>query len=288
MAQNTLAICSGPIEFTDPDTGEMTVVPVGALTYDTTGTLVIASPYTAPPALGDWLHYLAQAGQVRPAAAAPPPPAMTVSAASPGAQGNNVQISISITTKNADPTLAVFKVTVTETDTYANLTLATIKNILGSTSKPGARPGLVHLLDADTPTTPAVMTTATALAGGTGAKAALLPIPGDPSGTAFTLEAKAKGADGGLVKVAIPTVDKTDPAKPVFTLTATWTKPITGVTIATIAAQMADLGYVVSVSPPSAGVYSLPSDNGGAVYQLSGGVDGSSPSTASAVIPSGV
>ena len=257
---NTPAVASGPIEYTDPDSGKMTVVPLSALAFDSKGVFVPAPPYNTPTRLKEWLTYLVTSGQIVPDTGAPPRHiAMILRATTPGSSGNHITVQTDGLKSDPDPTKVAFDVTVAEEDKYTGLTPATIKQVLGTTTTPGTQPGLVRLRD--TPTLPKAAS-AKALQGGDATTRAFLPIEADAGGVpAFILEAKAPGAKGNTITVAISNVDTTtDSLHPTFDLTASW-KPakVSGLTLQTLGATMAkEFAYIITALVPNGGAFSVP------------------------------
>src|SRR5437763_786602 len=116
------AVGEGPITFTDPAAGTLTSIPLSSVYFD--GDVVKTNPpTTAGSDLDKWLQYLASEGRLAPSKTAPPLPvaAMVFTAAAPGSQGNNITVTVA---PNTDPTKV--DITVSETDTYTDLTVATI------------------------------------------------------------------------------------------------------------------------------------------------------------------
>jgi len=179
-------------------------------------------------------------------------PAMVITAADQGFDGNNIAVTIAKIVAGANPSQTTFDVTVTETDRYFGLTLATIKETLA------AQPGLVPVAEVHTQLGPPNPGTATLSLGTSSAKARLLleDVKGEP---VIELVAKKAGTDGNLTSVTIANVDA---SAGTFDLIATWTKTLSAVTLATIASQFADptvgLSYEVTVAPSSGGLYSVP------------------------------
>src|SRR5262249_14112433 len=127
---------------------EITVPPPGRSALPSTGTYMLSGGSDGSPP--------SAAMTVVPVGAAVAA-AMVISATTAGTQGNNIQVASKITAPNSDPTQTQFSVTVTETDTYPNLTPASIAAILGTANSSGtvttsgSQPGLVTLLNTDTP-----------------------------------------------------------------------------------------------------------------------------------------
>jgi hypothetical protein len=276
------ALGSGPIGFTDPANGNQVLIPLSALAFDAGGNLLPATSYSQ--AIQSWLQYLAARGEITPAPAAPPQTALVIKAADAGVAGNNIRFEVTDLQPDPqmpnDPTRDTFSVKVTETETYPGLTPATIKAVLGTEKAAGTQPGLVHVLEADTPAFPKPIGP-TALQNGDATTKAKLAVGGDPGGTAFNLEARKVGTDGNAVKVAVA-VSKADPNNPTFTLTGTWTKTATAVTAATFQTAMQAMSYDVVVAPPDGGQFLVPA--AGSVA-LSGGAETAAATQAQAAVP---
>lgn len=266
------AVGSGPFEFTDAD-GHQRSIPLSAFSFDATGTLVVADAWkqevlNSPPASA-LLAYAQAEGFIKPAVAPSPTAAVIVKAADLGTGGNNITITVQNIqpASHADPTKTTFDIIVSETDTYAGLTVATIKGLLGTDKTPGTAPGLV-VIDSSVPIA------------STGVPAALPPtklnsttsrLEIDDSSSLpqplFALEAKKPGADDNLTTVEISNIVNEG-----FDLTVAWTKTVTGVTIGTLQKSVTDnLSYEVMVKAPAGGVFSVPAAG---ATQLSGGASG--------------
>jgi len=210
--------------------------------------------------LAGWLRYLVEQGLLQQAPTAAKKPAMLIKATNAGAQGNNIQVVIAGITLDAsgDPTKTKFDLTATETDTYTGLTTATIAQSIGTDQAPVGS-GLVHVVQASVHVdrTPA-----------NGAKDLPPPADFDDSGAnlVFPLDVRAgMGATDPKVHVTIANADE---AAKTFDLTATWSRRVTGVTTATAASALAALGYLVTVSAPPSGAFSVPTAG---TFSLSGG-----------------
>jgi len=230
-----------------------------------------------------WLQYLSKVGELTPGLAAAPTPAMVITAADPGQSGNNIQVTFSNVTPDpsnpGDPTKTKFDAIVVETDPYPGLSFDStsrnfIKTVLGTETVTGSQPGLIHILDADNPIQP--MPGIYSLAGGSATAQATATVNGNPTGMAFNLHAKKIGADGNKTTVTISAVD---PVGKTFSLVAVWSsQPITGMTLATVQAQLTQSGYEISVTAPAAG-FAIPAAG---VVGLAGGANPSPASAASA------
>lgn len=285
----TSVFANGPFEFTDAN-GNQVSIPLAALQFDSSGTLVVAK--TGPNAWAPWAGYnsdeqtlilsllaqLAAQQLIIPAPAASPIAAMVFKAADPGSAGNNITVSIKVT-PSADPTLATFDITVTESDTYTGLSAATIEATLGTDVKPAPAPGLAVVVSGGTTTTRLPQAATVNLGGGGPAAASNYTFNDATSKPVFTLRAKKNGADGDLTKVTIANVQTKT-----FDLTVMWTKKSAGVTLGTLAASAANLAYEVTIQAPASGVYSVPADSSSSPVPMTGGADGASAAAASATI----
>jgi hypothetical protein len=285
----TSVFANGPFEFTDAN-GNQVSIPLTGLQFDSSGNLVVAT--TGPNAWAPWTGYsgdekalvlglLAQiAAQqlIIPAPAPSPKAAIVFKAADPGSAGNNVTVSIKVT-PSADPALAAFDITVSETETYNGLSAATIEATLGTDVKPAAAPGLVVVVSGGTNATRLPQAGTVNLGGGAPGTPSNYTLNDATSKPVFTLRAKKPGADGDLTKVTIANVQTKT-----FDLSMTWTKKATGVTLGTLASKAADLAYEVIIQTPPSGIYSVPADSSSSPVPLSGGADGTSATAATATI----
>ncbi len=295
MANTPTVLGNGPLEYTDPNSGKQISIPLSALFFDPTkgNQLSIDSTKWPDPSgtsvnvpgfVTTMLSQAVQQGLILPVPAAAPKPALVVTAQDAGSAGNNIKVVCAVTTSKVDPTQSKFSVTVTETDTYQGLSLNSansnyIEKVLGSDTVPLSNPGLVHVVHSSLATT------------GIPASATAFKVTNPPTPKAradvkdatakvlFTLEAKKDGKDGEQTSVLSVAQNATDPTA--FDLSVQWTKAATGLTLSNVQANVASaLGYESAVSPPSSGIYSLPSGT----VQLSGGTDGSPGTAASAIV----
>lgn len=273
---------NGPVTFTDSN-GKQISIPLSALKFDENDTLIVDeskwSPYASYPAdakalINTLLTHLTTNQFVVPAPEEALKPAMTVKAVNPLGVGNQIKVDITLETKDADPTKTVFTITVTETDTYTDLTTDTIASVLGTEEKVGTQPGLVVVGDSPSPYELPQEGEYELSNGGTDAVASTdIPKSGDETGDeiAFTLKAKHPGEDGDLIQVAITAGSNTNQ----FNLTCTWTKSLTDMTLISLPANLSALGYVVMLGYPSEGAFSVPKAGS---YFLKGSLSETSPS----------
>ena len=271
----------GPIAFNFG--GKQYEIPLSQLFFDDTGAIKadLWAPYTTGTtdfqnAVGAWLRYLAKTDVLTKAAKSAAPPAMLITAASAGAAGNSITITIA-NVKETSPGSGsfVFDATVAETDQHKGLTKDNIRDRLGTPTSTGSEPGLVFVWT--TPATLDVPKAGTYAASGANAEFTIDKNSG--TGTAFKLRAKAgTNADQLLTSVVI-----TDPdSNGVFDLTATWSKSATGINAAGFAAAGAfDYDITVADAP---GQTALGTPAAG-TYKLSGGAEKSDAVPAKAILP---
>jgi hypothetical protein len=266
VTNGTIVIGNGPIDFMDSG-GEQVSVPLSALKIES-GQVDLESSWADkaglsgddPSILKGLLAELQRQGYLRSAPAPTQKPAMIVKAASPGPEGNNIEITVSEVTQNTDapldPLKTTFSVTAKETDEYPDLMLASIATVLGIDEDPKGT-GLVHVVTGSVAAdgVPAEKIGTKALKLGPGAQ---VEVKDKDDKTLFTLKPRASlGSSDPKVKVTITEVDT---AKKTFKLTATWKKKVTGVKVdpATLESKFQELEYLVTVSPPASGAYSVP------------------------------
>lgn len=241
----TVAIGDGPVVFFKG--GVQVEVPLSEIYFENS---VIGTTRTdLLPELQTWLAYLASRGRLN-AGLEPSSTAFVVSAVQRGVAGNDIELRVA--PKSAAGVVPVtVDVTVTETDQYQGLTIATLLNALGDQGVGGTRLGLVTVRS-----NPPASSAAAVVAN---ASVPLVPgaAAGDPptwtiAGTgagAVKLQPRTPGAefDAGTKTLAI-----SDPvaATGTFTLTATWTRIVRDVDANNIGAKLAELGYLVVVAPP--------------------------------------
>ena len=282
---STQVIGSGPIGFTNSD-GNQVFIPLSALYFDAGGQIKADkwSSYTAKnkSTVDVLLKELVEGGFLLPVAESPMKPAMLIKAAISGAIGNHIQVVFSkIVVDSITPANSTFDSTITVKDTYVGMSFDStsssfIKKVLGTETIAGIISSLVHVKDADTPSLP--KQGSYVLTGGGAAVKASKAIDGDPSGTAFTLEAWKNGADGQYITATISQVDAT--AK-TFTLVIEWKQPvITGIKAADLPTKLVGDGLVLKVSQSGGANFAIPVL--GSII-LSGGADTKAATKASAI-----
>jgi hypothetical protein len=285
---NTPVTGNGPFEFTCSE-GKQISIPLTAFSFDSNNKLVVDPAWSSLTSTAPGSLFLAAAvklGDIAPAALASPFPAMIFRATDPGSGGNNISVTIALSKAvtsppTDDPTLAPFDITVTESDFYPSLTAASIESALGSRTLAGASvvagssPGLVKVLAGSVDTAGEPLSASGNLTG----TPAVLDVDGNGSpALVFTLIEKNDAATSVPTHVSI-TPKFTSPPQPggaTFSLRASWTKTVPGITLPDLAATVAaDFGYLVTVSKPGSGAFSLPASG---VSQLSGGGTGTAAS----------
>jgi hypothetical protein len=252
---NVTVVGTGPVTLTTKD-GLQISVPLSALYFDSTNKIradhwLLYAKYGSD--VDPWISYLAKNGELTPGRAPAPTPAILVTAADAGQAGNNIQITFS------NVTTTTFDALVVETDSYTTLSFDStspnfIKKVLGTETIAGSQQGLVHLLDADTPSRPKAQTSN--LTGGNAATQASAQAAADPTGNAFTLVAKKNGADGNKTSVTISNVDA---GAKTFTLVAVWSsQPITAIKLTDLPDKLTGgtggaSGYEIGASAPAGG-----------------------------------
>jgi hypothetical protein len=264
----TGAIGNGPFEFTDAN-GKHWSIPLYAFQFAGNSISVDSawSSLANSPSAQAFLQYAATNGIIVPAPAPSLFPAMVIQAADPGAAGNNITVAVKIShvissPPTNDPTLTQFSLTVTETDTYPALTVATVQSVLDGQG------GLVRVAQgsvytADSPNKQS----------GSFASSADYPVLGGGSpSVVFILVPKKNGSDATTTISITPNVSNSS-GQETFQLVATWTKTVSGITLGTLESLVAaNLSYLITVSKPGGGAYSVPADN--TTTQLSGGGPG--------------
>jgi hypothetical protein len=269
---NTPATGNGPFEFTNSQ-GEQISIPLSAITFDSTGQPIVDpdwSSYTTSDPGKTLLKYAVKEALIKPRPTPSPFPAMVIRAADPGAGGNHITVTVNVqpapsSPPIADPMFVPFDLLITQTDVFANQTAATIATALAgggglvqivgpvnSSGVPGAQNGPL------TGSPPQLQVMGT----------------GSPGGTVFVLGAKRTDPSASLTNVKVEPNVTSPPGSgsETFTLTVTWTKTATGITLATLDSDVqSGLGYEITVAKPGSGAYSVPAAGS---TTLSGGAGG--------------
>jgi hypothetical protein len=251
----------GPFEFTDSN-GKHVSIPLTALTIANnqlqSSDPVWSNYLTSAPAQA-LAKYMVAEGLISPTPAPSPFPAMIIRAANAGTAGNNITVLVTVSTPPPsppipDPTQLSFSIQVSETDTYANQTPATIASTLAAAG------GLVQVVETDQ--TSGIPDSSYTNASFSGSPAQLsIDASGSPGGTLFVLGTRGGGADALNTYVTITTPNQASPPSSgsgTFTLKATWQKTVNNITLDTLASVLSELSYVVTISKPSSGAYSVP------------------------------
>ncbi len=283
-------IGNGPVSFTDKN-GKHQSIPLSLLYFENSKIPVdkLSLDDDDKNTLKALLENLIAEGFLKPAPTPPPKAAIALKAARLGAKGNTIQVTFSNIVVDpdypTDPTKTTFDAEITAKATYSGLSFdpkspSFIGKVLGVGEKAGTSPGLVQVKEpAPTKVTqPQTITTPKPLTGGGASVQSSLSIDGDPSGTAFTLEAWKKGADGDNIKITIPNVDS---GAKTFTLVVEWAQPkITPIKLADLPSKLAGNEFVIQVSKPEGGDFGIPAPG---TIVLNGGSDAKDPSPAEAV-----
>lgn len=240
--------------------GKQLSIPLNFLAFDNGAVVASAWPgYAANKAVLDpWLAILAARKLLRAGAAPQAVPAILLTARDPGSTGNSIKVTIAnVVPKAGSPEKTKADVTVSVTQTYAGLTLATAASLLGVGAGAGSRQGLAFLAAA-----PAAMPDA-AEADFSGSPAQWDVAKAGGGGSAFILKPRHDEPDATKLHGKISAVDA---GAGTFTLTLSWSKTQAGV-------QLKDLqntfAFVLKAAAPPSG-FALPAV--GAVT-LSGGSD---------------
>lgn len=275
----TAAIGDGPVVFFSG--GVQVEVPLSAIYFESN--VVRTSRTDLPATFQAWISYLASRGRLI-AGGAPLAKALKVTAAKVGSAGNDIQLKVDAKSA-AGVTPVLVDVTVTETDRYEGLTLATLSSQLGLVGVGGTRLGLVTVAvnPAASATLPVAANPNVPLVSGA---AATDPPTWTIAGTgaqAVTVQPRTPGAafDAGTTKtLAITDVVAATGA---FTLTATWSRVVPDVALTNVTAKVADLGYLVAVAPPDGETTITRLPRPGTV-KLTGGSESVAATKASAIV----
>jgi hypothetical protein len=246
----------GPFEFTDSN-GKHVSIPLTALTVSNnqiqSSNMQWNGYLTSAPAQKLWTYMLAE-NLLSPMPSPAPFPAMVIRAASEGTAGNNITVTVTVSTPPSspsieDPTKLPFTIQVTETDTYTNQTAATIANTLKAAN------ALVQVIDSvqssgiPEPFSGSFM--------GSPDQISITEI-GSPGGTLFILGPRTPGPNPLNISVTIDVGSPPSADPEAFTLTASWIGPTLTATLETLASVASALNSEITISKPSSGAYSLP------------------------------
>ena len=268
------ALANGPVEFTDSN-GVQISLPLTAIFFDGNAVNAEGDLYNTNKTIAEpWLAYQAGIGLLLPDAQPPVKTAMVIKANDPGSNGNFIQIAFS-NFDETNPNDPKFDTAVTEGNTYTNLTPSTVQTILGATAGSGTKTGLVFVPGPSPAKLPKAGSYPLVVKNPNTFAAATIP-KNSGSGSAFTVQAKADGADGAQTKIEIKDVD---PSSSAFTLVATWSKTASQITSSQVGSNFA---YLITVDPPVGGTISAPVAG---TITLSGGSDAVGAEAASATVP---
>ena len=246
--------------------GKQLEIPLNLLAFGSSGIDATAWPaYASNKVLVDaWLASLVQRQLLRPGDAPTAAPALVIKARDRGSEGNAIVIAFSnVSAPAAVPGDTTVDVTVTVTQTWPDLTTATLADHLGTNATNGDRPGLAILK------TGAVVLPAVGTAAFVGTPtASWSPAKQDgTAGTAFTLNARNNDEpDSVMPRGRISAVNV---GAGTFTLELSWQKTAPAVKLSSLGAVF---GYVITVAP--AGAAFAPPAVG--VITLVGGTDAAS------------
>lgn len=224
------ALATGPVSFLDSNSNQREI-PLSAIYFDSNGpnasgwlSLGGNSGNSAnAPLVKALLAQLAAQNLLTPGTQTSPTPSLTITAAEAGGTGNAIQVTIS----NVSASAGMMTMMVSATEVYPGLTTATIAAALGTSAATAS--GLVFL-ESNNDQPPAEFT-------GTTAAPALncaVPEAANPANTAFTLAAANSADAADAANISIHIAPDPLPAT-TFTLTASWSKTESGVTLAMLA-----------------------------------------------------
>jgi hypothetical protein len=253
---------TGPVAITTAKGAHLTI-PLSALTYSQ-GAITI-SGWTAPDsdtqtAAQNWASYLLGQSDLAPAPSpttAPAGPAFLLEATHPGLLSSQISVAISGVTAANPPDASTIDMTVSVTNAYSGLTLATLGSTIGTSEGGGSQPGLVFLSSADPPSDLPV------------GSASAVEFSGDPpkaviacgNGTQFTLTGVADIGTGTTFTVEVPA-----PVAGKFELDVVWSLAVTDKKPSELPALFQS---VVKITAPSAG-FGVPKE---LTYPLTNGAD---------------
>jgi hypothetical protein len=272
MAQTPAVSSIGPVELV-VESGQQITLPASLLVFED-GNITASGPeYTANKTDADkWLGYLVDQGLLKPAETPPPPQALLITAKNAGSTGNDIRIVVTNLRQDpADSTKRIFDATLTQVDTYADLTPDGVKGVLGSSASftNGDRPGLVFVSSSSTPSLPKE--------GAYTPTSFVVAVPKDSgTGEAFKLTYRVQDSKATM-NVQISDVS-TDAGT--FSLVATWSKAVTGIHVGELQTNFPDH---VAVTAPGGGTPT--EDPAPGTIVLVGGSDTATAQKASASVP---
>lgn len=265
----TTVVGFAPIAFTTAD-GKALSIPLSTLSFVDSKILIDIPPAGISASdksdLESWLNYLVKIETLKRGEKTPPKPAIAIVAKNLGQAGNNIEIEFKDIQKAADSADSTFTAIITATEIYD---LSFDKNsdifidkVLGANT-------LINVKGTATDSPPKDKQPPYQLEGGNDAtKKSAKAVEAEPPGTAFTIEAKNKGADGNDIKVEISKVNTTDKT---YTLTAIWNPTFKDIKLGDLPAKLQGSQDVIVVEKPEgSSEFAIP-DAG--VVVLNGGAD---------------
>jgi len=221
---NYQALAANPISFVDGNQKQQEI-PLSAITFGPNGVDASAWPnYSANQAVIDGLlKQMVAQGLVAPGTQNAATPSLTITATEAGQTGNATTVTFS----NPSQAAGTVDVKVSANEVYPGLTLATIADALGTSAAEAN--GLVFLKSNNNK--PPQSFTGN-ISAGPDFDCLVPETGGDPAG-AFTLEAANPTSDADAQAINIVVAPDPSPAN-TFTLTASWTKTVAGVNLATL------------------------------------------------------
>ena len=262
------ALATGPVSFLDANSNQQEI-PLSAISFGPSGPDASSwSNYAANSLLiNQLLQQLVSQGLLTPGAQTAPSAALSITANEAGTTGNVIQVTIS----NVNAAANTMTVTVSATEVYPGLTPATLGNALGTSA--GAANGLVYLQSPD-PQAPGPYN-ATSSVGPDYTYAVPEALPA--TGTAFTLAAVDSFGSADAANISVNVAPDPAPAT-TFTLTASWTKTVNNITLATLTDVVnPPFGLLVTFTTPAGGALPAPG-----TVTLQGGATASSTPAAAA------
>lgn len=266
----TKAIGSGPIFFFTAD-GTLIDLPIGSVYFDENGIGTTRPADSSSAKLLDWLKYLAKRGDIVPATTPVPAQSLIARAVTAGPPGNRIDIEVRRSVADATKV----DITVTQTDTYEALTLASLASIDTSACLLKVKTNTAGAPD------PAALDPVPV--GGTAADP-IWVLSDDTAGKTASLEPKRKGTGFAAADFRV-TVSNVQAAAggATFTLTVKWSKTVqnlamTGAT--RIPDALSAFQYLVTFEAPADG-YKLPRPG---TLTLTGGRDAVAAAKASATL----
>jgi hypothetical protein len=262
------AIGSAPISFVDGK-GRQYSMPLSFISFASAGAAPDVSSWLGwagasaeQAAITQWVATLVAQNLITPLNVPAPALLFTLTAASPGAAGND--ITVKFNSVNQDGSL---NVTVSTQQVYSNLTVSSVETVLGLTASGGTNPVLAYV-SAPFTTLPPNMAVTPFTA--TPPAPYGLTIPGSGNG-ALTASYMNTNAQAAYITAEITA---SDPVNEVFTLTLAWTNTVSSVTPATLGSAFS---YLLNVTPgPGTGMPAVPST----VTLVGGAAPSSSPAVA--------